>query len=97
MSHQVVLTWTASTDMPNPIPSGSGYNIYRGTAPGAEGAIPINTSPIAANTFTDTSATVGVLDYYVKTLLNGALSVASAEVSTVILPQPPTGLTATSS
>ena len=98
MSHTVTLTWTASADMPNPIPAGSGYNVYRGTAPGAEGATPINgATPVAANTYIDTTATIGVYDYYLKTVLNGAISVASVEVSTVILPAPPTNLVAAAS
>lgn len=97
MAHQVQLTWTASVDMPSPVPAGSGYNVYRGTAPGAEGALPVNAAPVVTNSYIDLTATVGVYDYYVKTLLNGALSVSSNEVQAVILPAPPTNLVAASS
>lgn len=92
LAHQVVLSWTGSTDMPSPIPAGSGYNIFRGTATGKESTQPINAAPIAALTFTDTSITPGAYFYTVETLLNGASSVASNEVSAVVLPAPPTAL-----
>jgi hypothetical protein len=97
MSHSVVLTWTASVDMPNPIPAGDGYNVYKGTSPGAEGATPINAAPIAANTYTDNAVTVGTYDYYVTAVVNGAQSADSIQVSAVILPAAPTGLSAVAS
>jgi hypothetical protein len=91
MAHSVSLSWVASTD---PV---SGYNVYRGTAPGAEGTTPINSAIVTGTTYVDTAPVLGE-DYYVaKSVLNGVDSVASNEVSTVILPAPPTALTVTAS
>lgn len=96
MAHSVTISWTGSVDMPNPIPAGSGYNVYKGTAPGAEGATPVNgTTPIAANLFVDTAVTVGVTyDYFVTTVINGNQSPDSIQVSAVILPAAPTNVVA---
>lgn len=95
MAHSVTLTWVASVDMPSPIPAGDGYNVYRGTAPGAEGTTPINGStPVAANSYVDNNVSVGTYDYFVTAVVAGAQSVDSVQVSAVILPAAPTGLSA---
>ena len=61
-AHDVILTWTASTT------SGVvGYNVYRGTNSGGESATPLNPSPIAATTLTDSSVLAGQAYYYVVT------------------------------
>ena len=61
-AHDVILTWTASTT------SGVvGYNVYRGTNTGGESATPLNPSPIAATTLTDSSVLAGQAYYYVVT------------------------------
>lgn len=58
ISHCVSLSWTASTSASclsattNPC-SSFGYNVFRGTATGAESAIALNTAPITGTTFTD--------------------------------------------
>ena len=68
----VGLTWTASA-------GATGYAIYRGTAPGSEGATPIGTS--ATSSFTDTGLTNGTTYYYTVTASNTAgTSAHSAEV-----------------
>jgi hypothetical protein len=92
-AHSVLLGWTASVD---PV---DGYNVYRGTVgPGSETTTPINPALIVGTTYTDTTVTEGeTLDYYVKSSKGGLLSIPSNEVSAVILPAPPTGLTAKSS
>ena len=61
----VALTWTV-------VPAGSdgsvlGYDIYRGTAAGAEGSTPLNASPIAATTYTDQNVQSGQTYYYTVT------------------------------
>ena len=89
MAHQAVLSWTASVD-------GGQYNVYRGTAPGAEGATPLNSTPITGTSYTDPTVVAGTTYYYVvETILNGVSSGKSNEVSGTIPIAPPTGLTLT--
>lgn len=88
MAHSVALSWVASPDAVD------GYNVYRGKA-GAETTL-INTSPVTALNFTDSSPAIGVNDYIVKAVKNGVEAVASNEVATTILPSPATALTVTS-
>jgi hypothetical protein len=56
----VTLTWTASSSTSVCSPSGTpactvGYNVLRGTAPGAESATPLNSTPLTGLTYQDTS------------------------------------------
>ncbi len=68
----VSLTWTASA-------GATSYSIYRGTAPGAEGATPVGTA--TSNSFTDTGLTNGTTYYYTIAASNAAgTSAKSAEV-----------------
>jgi hypothetical protein len=90
MSHSVSLAWTASTDAVD------GYNIYRGSAAGAEN-VKLNSALVTATTFVDSAAPLGHDFYVVKSSIGGVESIASNEVNTVILPAPPTGLTITAS
>lgn len=97
MAHSVTLGWTASTDMPNPIPAGDGYNIYKGDLPAADGATPINgATPVTADSYIDTAVVFGqTYDYYVTAVVAGKESVASQHVqASVSLPAAPTGVTA---
>jgi hypothetical protein len=89
MAHTVVLSWTASTD------SVDGYNVYRGTSPGAENTL-LNPSPITTTTFTDTTPTDGEFFYVVRSVKGGVESVNSNESIARILPAPPTALTVVS-
>jgi hypothetical protein len=89
MAHTVVLSWTASTD------SIDGYNLYRGTSPGAENTL-LNLSPIIGTTFTDTTPTDGEFFYIAKSIKGGVESLGSNEVTARILPAPPTALTVVS-
>lgn len=94
MTHQVQLSWTASTD------AVSGYNIYRGTnPPGNEGATPINPSLVTGTSFIDTAVTAGEkLDYVVTAVsAQGVESVHSNEVIVTVPIQPPTNLVAVAS
>ena len=61
---QVTLSWTASN-------GAATYNVYRGTATGAEGASPIATG-IAATTYTNTGLTNGTTYYYKVAAVNGS-------------------------
>lgn len=90
MSHSVSLSWTASSDAVD------GYNIYRGATPGSE-TTKINTALVTGTTFVDNAPMLGH-DYYIaKSVSAGVESQDSNEVSTVILPAPPTALTVTAS
>jgi fibronectin type 3 domain-containing protein len=91
MSHQVVLSWTASPD------AVAGYNIYRGTnPPGNEGSSPINPGLVAGTTFTDTNVLAGQkLDYVVTAVsATGVESIHSNEVVATVPLQPPSNLVA---
>jgi fibronectin type 3 domain-containing protein len=87
---QVALTWTASA-------TAASYNIYRGTASGAESATPIATG-ISATSFTDSTVTNGVTYYYKVTAVNtGGVSAYSNEASAAphaSVAAVPTGLSA---
>jgi fibronectin type 3 domain-containing protein len=84
---QVTLTWTASTSTVD------GYNVYRGAAAGQE-TTKLNTALVTGTSFVDTAPVVGQDFYVVKSSAAGVESIASNEVSVVILPQPPTNLVA---
>lgn len=58
-SHDVVLSWTASTTA-----GVTGYNVYRGTTSGGESPISLNSTPINGTTFTDEDVTAGATYYY---------------------------------
>ncbi len=53
--HAVVLTWVASTSAASCVAPACtfGYNVFRGTAAGAESATPLNSAPLTALTYTD--------------------------------------------
>ncbi len=52
--HGTTLSWTASTSATAcSSPCTFGYNVYRGTAAGTEGAAPINAAPITGTTYFD--------------------------------------------
>ena len=79
-THSVSLSWVASTD---PV---DGYNVYRGTAPGAEGTTPLNGSTlIVGTTFVDTAPVIGNDYYTIQSSLGGVLSQPSAEVEATIV------------
>lgn len=99
--HTVVLTWTPSIDgAANPT---SGYNAYKGTAPGSESSTSLNTSPITPGctnntncTYTDGSVTAGQTYYYVVTFKVGSLESAKSNEALAAVPvAPASGLTAT--
>ncbi len=90
MSHQVTLSWVASTDAVD------GYNVYRGAVAGAE-TTKINSALVTPLTFVDSSPLLGRNFYEVRSSIGGVESVVSNEVSTVILPAPPTNLAITAS
>lgn len=92
MAHNAHLSWNASAD------SVDGYNVYRGTAPGAEGATPINGATLVSGlVYDDATVAVGVKYSYVVTAVkNGFESPHSTEFTTsVILPSAPTNLVVT--
>jgi len=89
MSHSVTLSWVASTDAVD------GYQVFRGTAAGAESATPLNAALITGTTYTDATAIPGKSFYIVKASLDGVLSAASDEVTVSLPPAAPTNLTVT--
>jgi hypothetical protein len=95
MAHGILLQWTAPSDAN----ASTVYNIYRGTAKGAENLnAPINPSPVAGTSYNDLNAPVGQPEFYVvEAVTNGVSSGPSIEVTATVLPYPPTGVTATAS
>jgi hypothetical protein len=84
-AHDVILTWTASTT------SGvAGYNVYRGTTSGAECASPLNPTPIAGTTFTDSNVLAGQAYYYVVTAVNsdGSKESPNSSEASATVPSP---------
>ncbi|MGO8669826.1 MAG: fibronectin type III domain-containing protein [Capsulimonadaceae bacterium] len=88
---QVALAWTAGS-------GATSYNIYRGTASGAESATAIATG-ITATGYTDTTVTNGTAYYYEAASVNGSgisgMSNQASGTPQVGAPAAPTGLTAT--
>jgi fibronectin type 3 domain-containing protein len=71
----IALTW-------NPSAGATSYSIYRGLAPGAEGATPVATT--TTDSYTDTGLTDGTGYYYTVAASNtGGASAKSAETNTV--------------
>jgi hypothetical protein len=82
-SHDVVLSWTPSTA------SGvTGYDVYRGTTSGGESTTPLNSSPIAGATFTDTNVQGGQTYYYVVTALDGSTQSSASNQVSATVPSP---------
>lgn len=83
------LTWTAPTG------GATTYNVYRGTATGAQNTTPLATG-ITAAAYTDSNVIFGTTYYYtVKAANTGGESVASTEVSASATGQPaPTSVAA---
>jgi Cep192 domain 4/Abnormal spindle-like microcephaly-assoc'd, ASPM-SPD-2-Hydin/HYDIN/CFA65/VesB-like, Ig-like domain len=79
-THSVLLQWDAS------VTAGvNGYNVYRATASGGYGTTPLNSTPVSAMTFTDTTVTSGQSYFYVVTAVDtGQASSDSNEVSVSI-------------
>jgi hypothetical protein len=63
-NHQIVLNWNASS-------GATSYNVYRGTATGAEGTTPI-ASGITSTSFTDTGLTNNATYYYKVAAVNAS-------------------------
>lgn len=78
--HSLTLTWTAVTG------TIKGYDIFIGTAPGAESATPVNPSPVTTTFFSTTNVTVGVAYYCIVEVaaVNGKLGPKSTEVEGTI-------------
>lgn len=74
-----MVSWTASTS------TVAGYNIYRGLTTGGPYTL-LNSSPVNALTFTDSTVVAGQTYFYVVTAVDssGTESVNSAEVSGTI-------------
>lgn len=68
-THFTLLTWTASvsaSDGSCVAPCVIAYNVYRGTTAGGENlTAPINTAPVTATTFQDTTVALGSTYVYV--------------------------------
>jgi fibronectin type 3 domain-containing protein len=81
VSHDVVLTWTASATA-----TVVGYDVYRGTTSGGEGATPLNASPVKGTTYTDSPVTAGATYYYIVTAVgaNGVQSAKSDEAKATV-------------
>jgi hypothetical protein len=85
-SHQVTLTWTASTSAAGcTSPCTFGYIVFRGTASGSENT-QLNAVPATATTFVDSTVTLGsspiTYFYYVEAVETvGGVTVASGPSS----------------
>lgn len=88
--NQITLNWTGSA-------GATGYNVYRGTAGGAESATPVAAN-VQGTSFVDPGLASGTRYYYVVTAVDaGGESARSGEATARIaetIPPAPTGLTA---
>jgi fibronectin type 3 domain-containing protein len=79
---QPVLAWSAVTDNPNPGGSGvKGYNVYRGTSSATIGSTPLNSAPLTATTYTDTTANASTKYSYVITAIDNVTPLSAANES----------------
>jgi hypothetical protein len=86
-THSVALTWMASASAAaNPSLT---YNVYR--SPGCSGSFTrLNSSAVAATSFTDAGVAPGTYCYQVTAVLNGTESVPSSQAAAVVpAPAPP--------
>jgi hypothetical protein len=87
--HAVTLTWAASSGAAScTAPCTFGYNVYRGSGPGAETSTPLNATPLTALTYKDTTVVLGsapVTYYYVVQAVEtvGTVTVTSANSNEV--------------
>jgi titin len=83
--HDVILTWTAS-----PTAGILGYNIYRGTTAGGESTTPLNSTPVNATTYVDTTVTAGIKYFYVVTAVagNGTTQGSPSNEASATVPTP---------
>ena len=95
----VSLSWTAPTSDGGSVITG--YDVYRGTTPGAEASTAVATNVPTAS-FTDTNLTNGTRYYYVVQAVNGVGSSGTSNEASAVpmlaaptVPSPPLGLTAT--
>ena len=79
-THAVDLAWTEQAPT-----GGITYNVFRGTASGAESTTPLNSSPITSQAYTDTNVAPGATYYYtVEAVDSFGSSGPSSEVSATI-------------
>jgi hypothetical protein len=64
--HSVILSWAPSASV-----TVMGYDVYRGTTAGGPYTL-LNSTPVSATTFTDTSGVVGQTYYYVVTAVDSS-------------------------
>jgi hypothetical protein len=79
----VILNWVASTSA-----DVIGYNVYRATTPGAY-TTPLNSLPISAITYTDSTVQAGQTYYYVVRAQNGSGESANSNEAQAIVPSSP--------
>lgn len=80
-SHSVALTWNAS-----PTAGVSGYNVFRATTSGGYGTTPLNSSPVAALTYTDTTVVSGQSYFYIVQAVNAGVSSTDSNEAPVTIP-----------
>lgn len=94
-AHSVSLTWVASLSAATCVsPCTLTYNLYRGTAAGAENmAAPINSAPVAGTSFSDTNVVLGQTYFYVVQAVETSgtlvLTSANSNEASVTFPQAP--------
>lgn len=96
--HGITVTWT-ETNNSDPATT---FNVFRGTAAGAEGTTPVNATPLpaTATSYFDSAVTGGTKYFYTVVAIDslGDASAASNEISATALetaPNPPVAGTAT--
>jgi hypothetical protein len=85
-THDVILTWTASTTPPAIV----GYDVYRGTTPGGPYPTQLNSTPINGTTYTDETVQAGQTYYYVITAVGSDEVTQSAysNQTSAVVPSP---------
>ena len=95
-SSEVDLTWTAPT-----APSGltlAGYDVYQGTSPGGESAVPVNSVLVTASSYAIPGLDSGATAYFVVTAVyqnSKGGDIPSFASNETVMPAAPAGLAAT--
>lgn len=63
-AHSTTLSWTQGAPATCGVTPTIAYNVFRGTAPGAESSTPLNATPVSTTNYVDATVVMGTTYYY---------------------------------